>query len=85
MRDYKALLEAGFYAQIEKLQENDHKGDWDSTDIGNVVSLLRDEVEELTQAVADKSYRDARREAADVANFAHMIIFVCNKHPREKS
>jgi hypothetical protein len=80
-RDYNALLSAGNIAQIEKLKENDHKESFDNIPLWEAYYLLRDEIEELDFEIDNKNkdYSKIRHEAADVANFAHMIILKCDR------
>lgn len=72
-RDYDALLAAGNRAQLEKLREKEHKGPFDGAFI-ELGSLLYIEALELLEAIRENKPTEIRREAADVANYAHMII-----------
>ncbi len=86
-RDYEALLEAGNKAQLEKLRENEHKDGFDDISIAYVMDRIEDEHMELEHAfdnVGDLGWESVRHEAADIANFAHMIILKCNKLIEEK-
>lgn len=58
-----------------RLQANDHKGGWQSERKGYLLSRLREEVEELYDAmvVSEADGAGVTAEAADVANFAMMI------------
>lgn len=59
-----------------KLAQNRHKGDsdgWRSAGTEKLFSLLRKEVEELSQAIQDRDATAIALEAADVANFAMMV------------
>lgn len=87
-RDYKALLEAGNKAQMEKLEQNGHKEGFDDSDIFQLESDMVNEVSELEDEIYDEftcietdllDYAKIRHEAADIANFAHMIILACDK------
>ena len=79
-RDYKKLLKAGNAAQIEKLKENEHKEGFDSIDKSKLFKMLYQEVGELHQAMRKPdNYKEVRREAADVANYAHIIILACDR------
>ncbi len=80
-RDYDSLIKAGNKAQIEKLRENDHKDPFNTVALWDAYCLLRDEIEELDFEIDDsnKDYSKIRREAADVANFAHIIILKCDQ------
>ncbi len=94
MRDYTALLEAGNKAQLEKLRKNGHKKSFDMMDIMELFELLDIERLELDQEIyrmstyngnivkcfrANIDLTKIRHEAADIANFAHMIILACDK------
>lgn len=80
-RNYADLLGAGNNAQIEKLLENEHKGGFTGQDLIQLFLLLQEEVLELTREMVLEFYdpRSIRREAADIANFAHMIILECDR------
>lgn len=58
----------------EKLAENRGKGDWDDLDTDQLLELLETEVEELSDAISAGDSDEIIREAADVANFAAMIV-----------
>lgn len=85
-RDYDELLQAGNKAQLEKLIENEHKDGFDDIDIEYALDRLLDEYIELRKEIKSLNdstskiwHRRIRHEAADVANFAHMIILRCDK------
>lgn len=93
-RDYDELFIRGTNAQREKLEENDYKCGFDDIDISVAFNYLSKERDELSLAIAihalclsvpgeintqKTGYEDIRGEAADVANFAHMIILKCDK------
>ncbi len=79
MRDYNKLLHAGNRAQVEKLIENSHKAGWDNIGIDYAINRIEDEVRELHTAIDKRDVKEIRREAADIANFAHMIILTCDR------
>lgn len=88
MRDIANLIEAGTDAQIEKLEANAHKTGFSSLEIDTLFKMLECEVDELLLEVNDwKDGKDnldkVRLEAADVANFAHMIILKCDEYGRK--
>jgi len=60
-------------AMRQKLEENSHKGYWDKMTLLELLYLLSNEVEELTDAILIKDSVEIMREAADVGNFAMMI------------
>jgi len=74
--EYKKLFDAGNAAQLEKLKENDHKSGWNAISIDYAERRIAEEVLEL---FTTRDFVAARRAAADVANFAHMIILRCDK------
>lgn len=76
MRDYEELLKAGNKAQLEKLKENKHKKGFDEISIPYAYGRMKEEMSELFKA---RGTENIRLEAADVANFAHMIILKCDK------
>lgn len=79
------------FAMEAELQANDHKGGWEGCTLRQMLDRLREETDELEEAVAtledyqgestDPARRhlqvQVRREAADVANFAMMIHDIC--------
>jgi len=78
-RDYNLLLKEGRKAQIEKLKENDHKCGFDTERVEILFQKLIVETLELRVEVyaLKRDWKKIRREAADVANFAFMIILKC--------
>ena len=68
-------------AMKQKLSENEHKGYWDKLSLLELLYLLSNEVEELTDAILVKDETEVMREAADVGNFAMMI---CTNASRQK-
>lgn len=64
-------------AMEERLRANEHKGGWKHIHRDVLATMLQGEVDELLSAIragADNAIRD---EAADVANFAMMLVDVC--------
>ncbi len=59
----------------EKLVLNNHKGDWRTLSDEELLELLKQEVEELREALSNNELysTDIIMECADVANFAMMI------------
>ena len=78
-RNYCNLLHHGNRAQLEKLTENHHKSGFDDLDIEYLYECLEEEMAELWSVIEDQLLDETRREAADVANYAHMIILQCDK------
>lgn len=63
---------------INKLKVNLYKGGWQQETNGYLIRRLRQEVEELRDAIRDgRSAHHIINEAADVANFAMMIADRC--------
>lgn len=95
MRDNATLIKHGNKAQVEKLElpENAIKDDFDKPSIGELHNLLLGEIVELDDEIMEDchssvgipgikknlDYGKIRKEAADVANFAHMIIYKCDQ------
>ena len=95
IRNYDDLLKAGTTAQLEKLQQNEHKRCFEDIDLIYAFNRLCEELNELTLEMFDFSFKffpvhgddmlkyeyfnKVRNEAADIANFAHMIIYKCDQ------
>jgi NTP pyrophosphatase (non-canonical NTP hydrolase) len=73
VRDIDNLLSLGVAAQIQKLEAREHKGPF-PTDPLTLVILIDEEVQELHEALIRGDKEEIRLEAADVANYAHMLI-----------
>lgn len=89
---YVPIVAAFGALMIEKLEANDHKPTWTEEDVGDLVSAMHNEACELEEAVdvllnaecgmvPDETRRAVALEAADVANFALMIVDVCGGLP----
>lgn len=94
-RDYTKLLKAGNAAQLEKLKENEHKTGFEDINIYYAYNRLKNELQELSIEMyymprkvwalrENINYPAIRHEAADIANFAHMIILQCDKIQKRK-
>lgn len=67
----KKELRHFFDAMIFKLAKNAHKGKWEDMDLAASLSRLREEADELEEAITFKhNTMEVVMEAADVANFA---------------
>ena len=79
--DYYNLLNDGNIAQLEKLRANEHKKGFEDIDIMYAFRRLIDEVEELDNEIDSNNndFSKIRKEAADIANFCHMIILKCDE------
>lgn len=62
-----------FDAMIYKLRKNRDKGRWENLSIEDALKMLRDEVSELDEAIAEGSTIDMILECADVANFGLIL------------
>lgn len=87
-RNYKELFESGNKAQLEKLEENEHKRGYDNIGLGYARERIKRKCEELfielgfiplTNPHFKPAIERVREKAANVANFTHMIIFKCDK------
>lgn len=58
-----------------KLSLNDHKGNFEEQDTKRLLRLLKDEVEELEEAIEEGDYFHILTEAADVANYACILAW----------
>lgn len=95
-RSYQELFAQGITAQLEKLKEKEgKKGGWDDMDPFYILKRIKDKAKELESELfypasgAPKLKKDintkaVRRELADIANFAHMGIYNCNKLLKNK-
>ena len=84
MRDYTKLQKAGNKAGLEKLKARETKYNSLVGDVQEAYRLLVDEVEELGFEVFKHFWvgdrlKEIRHEAADVRNFADMIILACDE------
>lgn len=57
-----------------KLRMKDYKGGWHNMSLGQLFQLLKGEIEELEEAVTEGNTFDIMAEAADVGNYAMMIM-----------
>jgi hypothetical protein len=80
MSKFKVRSDVSAFAKDmeSKLRLNDHKGGWEDTSVVELISMLRDEVEELEDAFFNYRLRVSEScsvvsECSDVANFAMMI------------
>ena len=58
-----------------KLKKNDHKGNFENTDVDFLLKRLKEEVVELETAIKNESYFEVMLEAADVANFSCILVW----------
>ena len=65
-----------FAAMMEhKLKKNDHKPNFENTNLDYLLERLKGEVAELEEAIKNESWFEVMLEAADVANFACIIVW----------
>jgi len=88
-RDYQKLLQSANTAMLEKLKKNDHKSGFDNIDFIYALDRTFKEWLELRDAMMKGLYKkeiisEVRAEAADVANFAAMIIYRCDNELNRK-
>lgn len=80
MRDYDGLIKSANNAMLEKLKENEHKPGFIELTLKEALLGIGTETMELSQEVfSNGALQNIKREAADVANFAAMIIYKCDK------
>ena len=84
-RDIDLLFQHGNQAQREKLEQYEHKEDWMDLPITTLYAFIMGELEELQHEIAvfdimdnPDNLADIRKECADIANYAHMIIQRCD-------
>lgn len=79
MRNKGRLLSHANIAMLEKLNENDHKPDWEKESLRDHMDGVQEETKELNEEVLNSNdpYK-IRREAADVCNRSAMIILFCD-------
>jgi len=83
-RNYGELIAHANIAMLEKLNENSHKPDWNKLCLSELLEGISEENRELQAEYPKGSIENIRREAADVANFAAMIINFCDKLLKER-
>jgi NTP pyrophosphatase (non-canonical NTP hydrolase) len=69
-------------AMEAKLKEHDADrgiSGWDEYSPQYFLSRLLDEIEELSESLTLHTFDHAKREAADIGNFAMMIFDICDK------
>jgi hypothetical protein len=76
VRDIEDLLYYGMKAQRKKLEQNNHKRSFDDVTAEYCIKRIHEELVELEEA---HTAEEQRSEAADIANFCHMLIMHCNK------
>lgn len=80
MRDKYSLITHGIKACVEKLDEKDFKPDFVKCTIEESIEGV---IHETAEAIAEilknpRDYRALRREGGDIANYAFIMIFLCD-------
>jgi len=70
--DFRRFTDAMAY----KMVLNKHKGRWEDVNLEEMLKRLKDEVDELEEAIGTKNMVEILLEAADVANFAMIVASV---------
>lgn len=81
LTSYEEKVEWFAHQMIESLEVNDRKGGWDQEDRCYLLRRLREEADELQDALINGDRDYIVREASDVANFAMMIADVAVNAP----
>lgn len=79
MRNNENVLAAGVAAQREKLDENAHKKGLEGYPVDRAFHRAIMEMGELSEALMNEDTREVRREAADICNFLHAIIYAMDQ------
>lgn len=72
-------------SMLRKLRQNSHKKDWSEATKAEAyyfLTKLREEVEELEDALKNGDGREIMDEAADICNFALFVHELARKHGR---
>lgn len=77
----EAMIEQLAAGMREKLRFNRHKGSWYHDDLPVLLRRLLEEVGELAEELSERNldYERIEAEAADVANYAGMILTVASE------
>lgn len=76
VQPYAADIARFVEAMVYKLRVHHKKGKWENMTAETALSLLRKEVDELTEAVEGGNMVETMLEAADVANFGLIIASI---------
>lgn len=79
MEQYSKDIEDFVGLMIHKLHKNVHKGRWENLDMNRAIKRLEEEVIELRTAARGNYPHEVPLEAADVANFAMMIVSIMKR------
>ena len=85
MSKYDKLFEAGNKAQLERLKESeDGWTDIEMWETSFRIGQLQKSLSQNISGAGPPNYYTIRNRAADIANFAHMIILKCDKQLKEQ-
>jgi hypothetical protein len=73
---FDKMFETGNRAQLVQMEANDDKSGWDNIDILYANRRIG-EIAENMSWTHDTDYEELINKAANIANFAHMIILKC--------
>lgn len=73
LKGYAPSLKRFFDAMIFKLRRNAHKGKWEAVPLARAMTALRDEADELEEAVRNGNISEITLEGADCANQALIV------------
>lgn len=78
---YDKLLNAGNKAQLERLEEKEKQGytGWDDISLYYAIDKINSNLSKMRNA----THKETRKAAANIANFAHMIIYQCDSEIRK--
>ena len=79
-KDLKFFQDAMRY----KLEKNAHKGRWENMTVEQVLDLLKQEVAELEEAIANGNNVEILMESADVAVFSMIAAVIATEHATAK-
>lgn len=81
MNKYQKLFEAGNKAQLEQMEMNKHKDGWDDFPVSLAAHSILSNLKEIIDRYDDSTMSGievVRRRAANISNFANMIILRCD-------
>src|SRR5688572_11613562 len=72
---YQAALKRAYRFALHKLEQNSHKGVWETGELEHYLDLLRKEVDEVeAELQSNSTLEKLALECADVMNFAAIIL-----------
>ena len=79
---YEEDLKLFIHEMLAKLWKHRDKGHWEDIDIPTALRRMREEIDELEEAIKNNDYAEIHQEAADVANFALILSSVLRRKSR---